>query len=219
MTAESTRLKFVLITLVLAVAADTTAKVFGLGWAAAAVITFSLNAAILGFAYLYADKLMAQLFVFGLMAGFAELPSDHYSVSTIGTLVYDKGGNFLWTSPLYMPFAYVVVLVQLGYLAYWMTQKWGLATATLLSGAIGGVNVPLYEYLAKGADYWYYKNCRMIFGGVPYYIVGGEIAFVAVLPIITSLLARAKWPAVAALGLLEGVVMFVGWGGTHWITG
>ena len=216
---ESSRLKFVLVTLVLAVGADTAAKVFGLGWAAAATITFSLNGAILAFVYLRHDKLMGQLFVFGLVAGFAELVSDHYSVSTIGTLVYDKGGSFIWTSPLYMPFAYVVVLVQLGYLAYWMTMKWGLGRATILSAVIGGINVPLYEYLAKGAGYWYYKDCQMIFGTVPYYIVGGEIVFVGVLPVMISLFARSKWPAVVALGLLEGAVMFIGWSGTYLITG
>ena len=49
-----------------------------------------------------------------------------------------------------MPFAYIVVLVQLGYLAYWMTQKWGVGTATILSGVIGGVNVPLYEFTGEG---------------------------------------------------------------------
>ena len=59
----------------------------------------------------------------------------------------------------------------------------------------------------------------MVFGGVPSYIVGGEIAFVGALPFMTSLFARAKWPAVAALGLLEGVVMFLGWRGTYLITG
>lgn len=208
-----------LFTLLLAVGADTVTKQLALGWAAAAVITFAINAAILAFVFLRRDRLMGQLFVLGLVAGFAELPSDHFSVSIIRTLVYAEGGSFIWTSPSYMPFAYVVVIVQLGYLAYWMTQRWGLVTATILAAVIGGINVPTYEYLAKGAHYWYYRDCNMLFGTVPYYIIGGEMALVGVLPLMTSQFPRASWPTVVGLGLLEGLVMYIGWRGSYWLTG
>lgn len=219
MTDESARNKFVLFTIVLAVAADTVMKSLGLGWAGAAIITFAIDAAILAFVIVRRDRLMGQLFVFGLVAGFAELPSDHFSTSIIRTLVYAKGGVFIWTSPLYMPFAYIVVIVQLGYLAYWMTRRWGLVTATIVSAVIGGINVPTYEYLAKGAHEWYYQNCNMLFGTVPYYIILGEALFVGALPLMTSRFPRASWPTVVGLGLLEGLVMYIGWRGSYWLTG
>src|SRR5262249_11861251 len=109
---ERIRLRFILGTLVLAVGLDILAACLHLGWVAAAGITYGLNAILLAFIIARKDRLLGQLFVFGLAAGFTELPSDHYSVVTIQALVYTPEGPFIWTSPLYMPFSYVVVLVQ-----------------------------------------------------------------------------------------------------------
>lgn len=187
--------------------------------AAARVITYGLNAAILMYVFFWRDKLLGQLFVFGLIAGLAELPSDWWSVTQIDALVYVNAGWFVWESPLYMPLAYVVVITQLGYLAYWLNNRFGLLKSTLLMGLIGGINVPAYEYLAKYAGYWYYQNVNMILDTVPYYIIGGEIAFAAALPVMVSRFPRAGWPMILVYGLLLGVVMFAGWTGSYFVTG
>jgi hypothetical protein len=216
---ECPRLRFILVTLILAVGLDVLAAVLDLGWQAAASITFGLNLVLLGFIFVRRDRLLGQLFIFGVVAGFMELPSDYYSVSVINALVYTHGGWFIWKSPFYMPFSYIVVLVQIGYLGYWLTGRFGLWPACLLTGLLGGLNVPLYEYLAKYAGYWHYRNCRMILEAVPYYIIAGEFLFAFVLPLLVGWFARARWPTIVLLGLLEGIWMFIAWAGSYQITG
>jgi hypothetical protein len=212
-------LRFILATLVLAVALDIGAAWLHLGWVAAAGITYGLNAILLVFIFLKKDRLLGQLFVFGLAAGFTELPSDHFSVATIQALVYAPDGPFIWTSPLYMPFSYVVVLVQIGYLGYWLSGRCGLWMGCLLTGLFGGLNVPLYEYLAKFAGYWTYRNCRMILDAVPYYIIVGEFLFALVLPLLVRCFAKARWSTIVLLGVAEGIWMYVAWVGAYHITG
>ena len=208
---DSTRLIFVLVTMGFSTVDDLVAYFLhsDKGWLIASALTVVLLAAILGFIVHYRDELFARLFVFGLFAGFAELPSDHYAVGVLKIMVYPLQGPFIWSSPLYMPFSYIIVMVQLGYLGYWFTQRWGLLWATVAIAALGGVNVPLYEYLAKRAEFWYYQDCHMLFGTVPYITIFAETFFSLVLPFLVSLLLRVSWPVVALLGVLEGAWMFV----------
>lgn len=216
---EKIRLRFILGTLVLAVGLDILAACLHLGWMAAAGITYGLNAILLAFIVVRRDRVLGQLFVFGLAAGFTELPSDHFSVAIIKALVYAPGGPFIWTSPLYMPFSYVVVLVQIGYLGYRLSGRLGIWAGCGLTGLIGGLNVPLYEYLAKFAGYWTYGNCKMILDTVPYYIIVGEFLLALPLPLLVRLFAKARWPTIVALGVAEGVWMYVAWVGAYHVTG
>jgi hypothetical protein len=216
---EHLRLKFIVGTMILAVGLDVLAAVLHLGWHAAAGITYGLNGLLLAYIALRKDRLLGQLFVFGLAAGFTELPSDYYSVAIIKALVYTPQGPFIWTSPLYMPFSYIVVLVQIGYIGYWLTGRFGLWPACLLCGLLGGFNVPLYEYLAKYAGYWSYRNCNMILGSVPYYIIAGEFLLAFVLPLLLRFFPKASWMGIVLLGVLEGIWMFISWVGAYQITG
>jgi len=208
---DSTRLIFVLITMGLSNVDDLLAYWLHTdeGWIIASALTLLLLTAIVGFIVHYRDELFARLALFGLFAGFAELPADHYAVAVVKILVYPLQGPFIWSSPLYMPFSYIIVMVQLGYLGYWLTQRWGLLWATVAIAVLGGVNVPLYEYLANRAEFWSYHNCHMLFGTVPYITVFAETFFSLVLPFLVSLLPRVSWPVVALLGVLEGAWMFV----------
>lgn len=208
---DSTRLIFVLITMGLSNVDDLLAYWLHTdkGWIIASALTGLLLAAIVGFIIHYRDELFARLALFGLFAGFAELPADHYAVAVVKILVYPLHGPFIWSSPLYMPFSYIIVMVQLGYLGYWLTQRWGLVWATVAIAVLGGVNVPLYEYLANRAEFWYYHDCHMLFGTVPYITIFTETFFSLVLPFLVSLLPRVSWPVVALLGALEGAWMFV----------
>jgi len=203
------RLTFVVATLLFAGAADFLCAVFHLGWVAATLLTIVLIAAIVVFTWYHRDRLFLQLLIFGLVVGFAELPTDHLAVVGQKTLVYPQEGPFIWSSPLYMPFAYIIIMVQLGYLGYWATRKWGLRVASIGIAVFGAINVPGYELLAKYADFWYYENCRMLLGAVPYYTIASELVFALALPPIVSLFDKAKWWLIVLLGLLEGVVMLL----------
>lgn len=231
---ETLRLVFILGTIFIAVFDDVLSAISNTFWTvraapgsgtelidpeAARTITYGLLAAILMYVVYWKDRLIGQLFVFGLIAGFAELPSDWWSVDRIDALVYVPAGWFIWKSPLYMPFAYVVVITQLGYLAYWLTSRLGMLKATLLMGVIGGINVPVYEFLAKYAGYWYYRNVNMVFDAVPLYIIGGEVIFAAALPFLVSRFERSNWAMILVYGIALGAVMFVGWTGSYLLTG
>ncbi len=179
-------------------------------WAAWALAVI-LNGIIVVHAVRYKDTFIAKLFLFGVVAGFAELPSDYFSVAVENVLVYPDVGPFIWTSPAYMPFGYSILLVQFGWLARWFTQKWGMATAIVLAALVGGLNVPFYEFFAKGANFWDYQNLSMLFDTVPYYIIAGELAFVGVLPPIVRHIEKSGWIAPVIWGLVEGAIMYFAW--------
>ena len=183
-----------------------------LGWALAACTAVVLNAIILWHIIARKDALFARLFVFGIVAGLAELPADHFSVVVKNVLTYPPAEPMLWTSPLYMPLGYSVILVQFGWVAWRVMQRHGMWASVLVTGAIGGLNVPIYEYFAKGAGYWTYHDTGMLFNTVPYYIPAGEIIFMAVLPPLVRLMERSRMRTAAALGLVEGAIMYVAWG-------
>nr|WP_156302314.1 hypothetical protein [Methylogaea oryzae] len=136
------RLVFVLITMVLALVTDLVAWALHAGWVAAALITFAVNGLILYRTYQTRDGLFARLYLFGLLVGFGELPTDHLAVSVQQTLVYAPGEPFIWDSPFYMPFSWALIMFQFGYLAYWMANRWGLGKATLLTGLLAPSTCP-----------------------------------------------------------------------------
>ncbi len=53
--------------------------------------------------------------IVAIVAGWVELLADWWLVSKTGTLVYYPGGPFILRSPLYMPFAWGIVLIQTAY--------------------------------------------------------------------------------------------------------
>lgn len=181
---------------------------FGLwgGW----ILAIGLNALILRHCIRQKDGFMTRLWLFGVVAGFAELPSDAFSVGE-GVLLYPDVGPFLWTSPAYMPFGYSVLLVQFGFIARYFLKRFGMTKAIVLTGLVGGLNVPIYEYLADGAGFWFYQDTWMLFGTVPPFIIVGEIALAAVLPPMVRHMERSGWIAPIGWGLVEGAVMYVGW--------
>lgn len=177
------------------------------GW----ILAVGLNGIIVAHIIRERDVFLAKLLLFGIVAGFAELPSDYFSVGMKDVLVYPDVGPFIWTSPAYMPFGYSVLMVQFGWLSRWFYRRWGMPRALLFAGLLGVVNVPFYEYFAKGAGFWYYQNTGMLFDTVPPFIIFGELAFVAILPPIVKHIEKSGWGAPIGWGLVEGVVMYVAW--------
>ncbi len=207
---ERARWMIVLATIVLGLALAVAGWSLRLGWVGAAASAAVLNGILLWHIVTRRDQLFARLLLFGVVAGFAELPADWFSVSH-GLLLYPPHEPFLWTSPAYMPFGYSVVLVQWGFLARWFTARFGLGPAMALTGLLGGLNVPGYEFLARRSGYWEYHNVGMFFGAVPYYIAAGEVLWNAALPMLARRIERASPGTIVLLGLLQGAIMYMSW--------
>ncbi len=181
----------------------------GSGWPAAARLTFIQVAIYLVAAGWRRDTLLLRLAVFGIVAGFGELAADAYSVSLVGTLVYPAEPR-LWASPFYMPFSWMVVLGPLGFVAWFLAKRMGRGWATLIMALVGASYVPSYEYLARGAGFWTYHNCRMILGVVPIYVIAAEAMIIGVLPWLVTDMEDLSARHILGRAGLEILVMLLG---------
>ncbi len=199
------RLRFFVITMVIALALNIIAAVFTLGPPAAYVFTIGLALVYLGYAIRERDPLVARLLLFGLVVGVGELPADYFGVVTTETLVYPPGEPLIWVSPLYMPLSWMILMTQFGFLGYLIGQRTSIGVATIALVLIGGSNIPLYEYLAAHAGFWHYQNTPMLFGVTPYYVIVAEALTVATLPLLATLDTRAEWRQVLLYGALQAL--------------
>ncbi|MGD0252371.1 MAG: hypothetical protein ABSC01_06700 [Verrucomicrobiota bacterium] len=160
---ESRRLCIVLATIVInviAVALLTLAP--WSDWKTGLALNLCDNALLLGFVVLYRDALLARLMIFGLATGFAELAADAWLVDYTRTLDYSTGGGpMLWRSPVWMPIAWEIVVVQFGCLGLWLRDRFGGAGLAAV-GVLGAINISFYEEMAKRIHWWQYSGCRMI---------------------------------------------------------
>ncbi len=181
-----------------------------LGWKVAALSTALEVLMVAIYLLRTRDPLVGRLLVFALVVGFGELPADAFSVVVKGTLVYPPGEPMIWASPLYMPFSWVAVMVQMGFIAWWLPQRMRMGVAMLVMALIGASYVPLFEYLAHSADFWFYQNCRMLFGITPYYVILAEAIILGALPPLMKGLENRAWAWWIGLGLLESIVVYFG---------
>lgn len=199
--------RFVLLTIGLLIVLDVISAVFSLGWPAiTAIVALVL---VLDGIYIRrtGDRAFANWLLFGVVAGFGELVADAWTVGT-GTLVYPPDEPMIWNSPAYMPFAWAIVLAQIGYLSGWLRQRYPLAVATLATAVLAGVNIPLYEHLAKDANWWFYQDVPMLFSA-PYYIILAEFLLAIPLALWAYRIARGSKLDCVLFGLAEGVVIFL----------
>src|SRR5206468_3266789 len=128
------------------------------------------NAILIAFSIRRKDRLIPQLMLFGLAVGCTELLADAWLVDTTGTLDYSPGGGpMIGRSPAWMPLAWEMVAVQLGYIGMRLFE-WRGWLGLLLTGLIGAINIPFYEEMALLTRWWRYANCRMLLH-TPYYII------------------------------------------------
>lgn len=186
------------------------ASLLHLGWKVAALSTALEVLMVAGYLLWTKDPLVGRLLVFALVVGFGELPADAFSVLAKGTLVYPAGEPMIWASPLYMPFSWVAVMVQMGFIAWWLPQRMPMGRAILIMALIGASYVPLFEYLAHSADFWFYQHCRMLFGITPYYVILAEALILGALPPLLKGLENRAWPGWLGLGMAESVVVYAG---------
>ena len=206
--AETTRVRFALLTIGIVFVGAVTASLHPWGWWTAALITASGSVLIGGFIAVRRDALLFRFFVVAGVAGWVELLTDWYFVDVEPALVYPPEGPFVVSSPLYMPFAWLMVLWPLGLVGRWMDRRWGLAAAMIGVGLISGLNIPLYEYLAEHTGWWHYEGVSGI-GNAPFFVIVAEALTVAALPLAFRITERKRHLAAIGVGIALGAWIFV----------
>jgi len=206
LTDDPLRIRFILVAMGLVVASNVTGALTHAGPMFALASTLFTLAVMLGWTAWRRDPVMARWLLLGLVAGWLETLTDAWLVRYTGSLLYPPDEPMVLDSPLYMPFAWTLVLSQLGVLGGWLAQRMSLAKATLLTAALGGSMIPLYEHLAHHAGYWSYTNTPMVWHA-PLYIIVSE--FLLSLPLVWMYGAalRRPWAYSAWLGVVAGLWM------------
>lgn len=197
--ADKNRLILIIIVVTLGLLGEGLAAIFHWGWEAAALYSFVLAGILAGYVYRTRDAVIGRLMLFGLVAGFGELLSDAFAVGA-GSLVYPPEPLIL-DSPFYMPVSWLVLITQLGYFAWLLSKHCGLVKATLLLGVTGALFIPVYEILARSADFWMYTDsCHLVFRVVPTYVILGEFFVALALPALVQRVEETRWPRIIGLG-------------------
>lgn len=203
---DGARLRFVLATIALVAGSNVVGAWTQAGPRFALASTAFTTAVMVGWTAWRRDPVLARWLVIGLVAGWLEIATDAWLVASTGTLHYPPDEPMVWDSPLYMPFAWTLVLAQLGIVGGWLSQRMSMLRASLLCALLGGISIPLYEHLAHDARYWSYSDTPMLMNA-PLYIIVSE--FLLSLPLVwihRQAVAR-RWPWSIALGLGLGLWM------------
>jgi hypothetical protein len=177
------------------------------GWVTAA-LTDILVGAYLGALCLRAAwrPVLGRLALFGLVAGVLELATDAAGERFAHSLIYPVGEPLLWGSPVYMPLSWMLVLMQVGYLAWRLRTLVGIGAAVALAALWTGLNIPLYEEMAYHAGWWRYAAAPAI-GHTPLYVLLFEALIGASLPLLLAGLARWRWRDAVWRGVVAGAWM------------
>ncbi len=170
----------------------------------ASIITYGLYVFYWFYALFYKNPLVLRLVLFGTIAGILELVTDHYLVSTINSLIYPGKELIIWSSPAYMPFAWSNVLLQLSFIGILFTRKYGILKASVILCIAGGMYIPMYEHLAKGAGWWWYNTDVHMILNAPLYVIICEAFISLSLPLLISYAERHPISRTILLGILEG---------------
>lgn len=199
---------FVIATLSVTIGVAALSAAFHWGWRSGFALSFGMYGLLALFAITQRDRFLKRLLLFGIAAGFIELFADCWLVKSTGTLLYPNQEPMIACSPLYMPFAWAVILIQVGYLGWLISREEKLAVSILATAVIGLAVIPMFEHWAKKAGWWYYVNCKMIFN-TPWYIIIGEGLLCSVLPLFFSLIHRKNYPFQILTGFAEGAWIWV----------
>ena len=209
---DSDVFRFVAVSIVFMLLLNVVTSLFVKGWTGAGANTALVSLMYLVYAVRAKNAMLTHFLVLALVAGWVELAADWWLVTKTESLVYAEGPKIV-ESPIYMPFAWMLVLVQVGLVGQWLQRRLPTWLAALLTGAFAGLNIPSYESLAKFAEWWIYRDTPMILNA-PYYIILGE--FLIGVPLVFMGLWHAKDPKVhfaVLLGVVEGLVIWL----AYWI--
>ena len=212
-------IRFVVFTIVLMLGLNLPSAFTHEGWLSAATHTGIMCLLFIAYIVRFRDSYLLAWMIFGVAAGVTELIADWWLVNRTGSLVYAPGEPMVVASPIYMPFAWALLMVQIGAIAHWLRERMAAGWAAAVTGLIGGVNIPLYESLARAADWWIYQSTPMVFGA-PYYIILGEILIV--IPLVWLAVGLQRMGPVKGgilLGVVEGLIILVAYMLAWWLVG
>ena len=212
-------IRFVIFTIVLMLGLNLPAGWLDLGWKSAAFNTGFMSLLFALYIIKFRDSYLLGWAIFGVAAGFTELIADWWLVNRTQSLVYAQDEPMLVASPIYMPFAWALLLLQIGAIGHWLARCMPMLRAALLTGLVAGVNIPLYESLARTADWWIYQSTPMVWGA-PYYIILGE--FLLALPLVWMAVWIEKLGPVKGgvlFGIVEGLVILIAYVIAWWLLG
>lgn len=213
---DARRERFILLSIVGMLLLNIPADIFQLGWQSAAFNTFFVLSIFVVWARRVGDRVLLGWLLFGVVAGFFELLADWWLVSHTQSLVYPRAE--LVASPFYMPFAWTLIMTQMLGLADILRRRLPHLAAALLTAFICGVNIPIYEHLAKDAGWWYYEKTPMIFNA-PHYIILGEALIGLPLVAFAGALSVANFRRSLLLGTLSGLSILVAYMIAWWLVG
>jgi hypothetical protein len=149
---------------------------------------------------------LAWLLVFGLIAGILELWSDWIHVTQLKSLVYtDYFGLRLLASPAYMPIGWWLTVVQFGYIALRLNERWPTWTAVGAVTLLGMTLPPLYEEFAAPAKAWYYPASGLMISNTPLWVIltyGGCMFGIATMALINY--RPQGWGCAVIAGIFTG---------------
>jgi uncharacterized protein with NAD-binding domain and iron-sulfur cluster len=190
----------------------------GFGDSSAFFLAFGMFGWMCWYAYNNADVFLQRLLLFGTAAGFTELLADRWLVEGIQSLVYPAHEAMLLVSPAYMPFAWAVILIQVGYLGYLYSSRKSMIHAFLFTFVLGMLFIPAFELLAKYADWWAYVDTEKMFLNTPFYIILGKVFVCLMLPIVFRLQLNMHSLFSIIAGVLTGLWIFASYYLAHlWV--
>lgn len=203
---ETRRLRFIVFAMALVLCSNVFGAVTSAGPTFALWSTAFTFAVMLAWTAWRRDPVLARWLTLGFIAGWVEIGTDAWIVRVTETLAYPAVGPMVWDSPLYMPFAWAIVLAQLGVVGGFLAERMSLAKATLACALLGGLMIPLYELLAHYANYWKYTQTPMLLRA-PLYIILAE--FLLALPLVWMYRMQVDRPRSMSvvLGLAAGAWM------------
>jgi uncharacterized protein DUF6989 len=199
---------FVIVSMAVTLGITLLAAKFDWGYESAFLLATGMYTILAVFAFITADSFLKRLLLFGLVAGFVELIADKWLVENIASLVYPANEPKIWCSPNYMPFAWAVVLVQVGYLGWMISTKKKMLEAMILCMIIGICFIPVFEQCAYYAEWWYYNPCKMLFN-TPWYIIISEGLICFFLPAIFFTQTKSRSLLTISFGIAEGLWILV----------
>ena len=106
-----------------------------------------------------------------------------------------------------MPFSWVIVFSQLGWYSLMLTRWKGIWLSMAVIAIAGGMYIPLYDHLAKNANWWYYQGSPAILNA-PYYVIFAELLLSFTVPplILWTIKNKTAWAVLFAA--IEGVWIY-----------
>lgn len=136
---------------------------------------YSLIFFAVGLLYACFDADIRHLMLVGTVAGFVELFGDWFLVHGADSLRYPRGYPYLFASPAYMPLAWALLVVFLGYLGWRLHEEVGPAAASIGPALFALVAESGFESLASRGGGWTYEAAPLGWvGHAPLFILVAE---------------------------------------------